>query len=85
MESRTPTSALLGCAAVTAGVIGYVLTFYVMSAVWPLVGVLLMLVAAFLAVAAVVRSRRRLTIVLAVAAMIPLAVFVFAVAYWLQT
>ena len=37
------------------GLVGYVLTFYVRSAVWPWVGALLMLLAPFLAVAAVRR------------------------------
>ncbi len=73
----------LAWAAIAAGALGYVLTFYVRSELWPWVGVLLMLLAPFLAIAAVARSRRPLTAVVAVIAVIPLAVLVWAVSHWL--
>jgi hypothetical protein len=60
-----------------------VLLFYVRDPVLPLVGALLMLLAAALAVAAVVRSPRPLTAALAGLAVLPLAVFVWAVMHWL--
>ena len=43
----------LAWAAIAAGVVGYVLTFYVRSELWPWIGVLLMLLAPLLAVAAI--------------------------------
>jgi hypothetical protein len=69
----------LAWAAIAAGAVGYVLTFYVRSELWPWIGVLLMLLAPLLAVAAMARSRRPLTFVVAVVAVIPLAVLVWAV------
>ena len=69
----------LALAAIAVGAAGYVLTFYVRSELWPWVGVLLMLLAPLLAIAAIARSRRPLAAVLAVVAVIPLAVLVWAV------
>jgi hypothetical protein len=79
---RLPRSAW---AAIAVGAVGYVLTFYVRSELWPWVGVLLMLLAPLLAIAAIARSRRPLTAVVAVVTVIPLAVFVWAVSHWLTT
>ena len=75
----------LAWAAIAVGAVGYILTFYVRSELWPWVGALLMLFAPLLAIAAVARSRRPLTAVVAVVAVIPLAVFVWAVWHWLST
>jgi hypothetical protein len=75
----------LASAAIAVGAAGYVLTFYVRSELWPWGGVLLMLLAPLLAVAAMARSRRPLTFVVAVVAVIPLAVLVWAVWHWLGT
>ena len=69
----------LALAAIAVGAAGYVLTFYVRSELWPWVGVLLMVFAPLLAIAAIARSRRPLAAVLAVVAVIPLAVLVWAV------
>ena len=69
----------LALAAIAVGAAGYVLTFYVRSELWPWVGVLLMLLAPLLAIAAIARSRGPLAAVLAVVAVIPLAVLVWAV------
>jgi len=73
----------LAWAAIAVGAVGYVLTFYVRSELWPWVGGLLMLLAPPLAIAAVARSRRPLTTGMAAVAVIPLAVFVWAVWHWL--
>ena len=51
----------------------------------PLVGVLLMVLAAGLAVTAIVRAPRRSSVVLAVAALLPLAVLIVAVWVWLES
>ncbi len=75
----------LAWGAIAAGAVGYVLTFYVRSELWPWVGVLLMLLAPLLAIAGIARSRRPLTAVVAVVAVIPLAVLVWAVSHWLTT
>ena len=69
----------LAVAALAAGLIGYVLTFYVRSAVWPWIGAVLMLLTPFLAVAAIAASPRRVTTVLALVAVVPLAAFIWAI------
>jgi len=66
-------------AAVAAGLIGYVLVFYVRSAVWPWVGALLLLLTPVLAIAAIAASPRRGTTVVALLGVVPLAAFVWAV------
>ena len=68
----------LALAALVAGLVGYVLTFYVRSAFWPWVGAVLMLLAPFLAVAAIAASPRRLTTIVALLAVVPLAAFIWA-------
>ena len=69
----------LALAALAAGLVGYVLTFYVRSAVWPWIGAMLLLLTPFLAVAAIAASPRRLTTVIALLAVVPLAAFIWAV------
>ena len=68
----------LAWAAIAVGAVGYVLTFYVRSELWPWVGAALMLLAPFLAVAAIAVSPRRLTTVVALVAVVPLAAFIWA-------
>ncbi len=85
MEPRRPPLPTLGWAALAAGAVGYVLTFYVRSELWPFVGAVLMLLAPVLAVGAIARSRRPLTAVVTVVAVIPLAILVWAVLHWLTT
>src|SRR5262245_60223372 len=82
MQQRIPMLVLSACA---AGVTGYVLLFYVRSATWPWVGLLLMLLAALLAVVAIARSRRPVGVVLAVLGVVPLAVLVWAVVRFFRT
>ncbi len=85
MDSRRRTLPALGWAALATGAVGYVLTFYVRSELWPWVGMVLMLLAPLLAVGAIARSRRPLTAVVAVLAAVPLAILVWAVWHWLST
>lgn len=85
MDPRRRTLPALGWAALAAGAVGYVLTFYVRSELWPWVGVLLMLLAPLLAVGTIALSRRPLTAVVAVVAAVPLAILVWAVWHWLST
>ena len=49
------------------------------SAVWPWIGAMLLLLTPFLAVAAIAASPRRLTTVIALLAVVPLAAFIWAV------
>ena len=74
---------VLALTAIAVGATGYVLTFYVRDAVLPLVGVLLMLVAAVLGLAAIFRSTRRWVTALGVIAALPLVILVWAVVHWL--
>lgn len=74
---------MLPVAALGVGVVGYVLFFYVQSATLPLVGLLLMVLAAVLAMVAIARSDRRATTVVGLLAVVPLAVLVWAVVVWL--
>ena len=76
---------VLGLAALACGVTGYVLLFYVRSALLSWVGVLLMLFALPLAIATIARSRQRLTTALGVLAIVPFAILVWAVWSWLET
>ena len=77
--------AVLALAAFAVGATGYVLTFYVRDPVLPLVGVVLMLLAAVLGLAAILGSTRPRMRVLGVMAVLPLAIFVWAVVHWLES
>ena len=74
---------VLPLAALGVGLVGYVLFFYVQSATLPLVGLLLMVLAAVLAVIAIARSDRRATTAVGLLAIVPVAVVVWAVIVWL--
>jgi len=81
--TQRTTFPVLPIAALGVGVVGYVLFFYVRSATLPIVGLLLMVLAAVLAVVAIARSDRRATTAVGFLAIVPLAVVVWAVVVWL--
>ena len=81
--TQRTTFPVLPIAALGVGVVGYVLFFYVQSATLPIVGLLLMVLAAVLAVVAIARSDRRATTAVGLLAIVPLAVVVWAVVVWL--
>jgi hypothetical protein len=82
MVSRLREVSLLAWLALAARAVGYVLTFCVRPHVWPWVGLLLMIAALLLGLAAIVWSPRRTNTVVALLAAIPFAIVVWAFWTW---
>ncbi len=84
MSSESPPT-FLALAALACGFSGYVLFFYVRSPLLPWLGLVLMLAAVPLGIAAIASSRRRLAKVLGMLAILPFAILMWAIEHWFNS